>query len=322
MPDGNLEAQGKAQSHERILTKPIGSLGRLELIYEWLTKWQARYPAQINEVQIAIFAGNHGVSKHQVSAYPSEVTEQMVNNFALGGAAINQLSNLLDANLNVVPMKLDIPVGDFSEEPAMSESECVESFCVGMQAVDKCSDLICIGEMGISNTTAASALSTALHGGNSIDWVGLGTGIDENRLKHKRAIVNRGLAKHINANGDPLKLLCCFGGREFAAIAGAVVAARHLSLPVMLDGFTCTVAASVIECLRSGGLDHCLVSHCSAELGHLKLLKLLDKDALFDFQMRLGEGSGAALGAMIVRAACEVHTGMATFDQAGVSGKK
>tara|TARA_B100000686_G_scaffold354433_1_gene464659 strand:- start:13388 stop:14413 length:1026 start_codon:yes stop_codon:yes gene_type:complete len=322
MPGEDYEAQENARSHERLLTKPRGSLGQLEKIYEWLATWQKRYPAELNTIQILIFAGNHEVSKYGVSAYPSEVTQQMVNNFEIGGAAINQLSNLLNADLRVIPLKLDTPVKDFTLEPAMGDAECLEAFCSGMHAVDKNSDLICLGEMGISNTTAAAALAAILYGGNAKEWVGLGTGIDDNSLKRKQEIVDRGLKTHLNSIGDPLKLLCCFGGREFAAIAGALVAARYLNLPVMLDGFTCTVAAAVIEFLHAGALNHCMVSHCSAEMGHRKLLNLIKKDSLFDFKMRLGEASGAALGAMIVQAACRVHNGMATFDEAGVSERE
>lgn len=320
MPNADYNAKKQTQEREKRLAKPIGSLGKLELLTQWLAAWQANYPGRIEKLCITVFAGNHGVAKHNVSAYPPEVTSQMVKNFESGGAAINQLATILQAKLNVIPINLESPVNDFTISSAMDEETCVKAFSIGMGSVIGNEDLICLGEMGIANTTAAAALAAGLFGGDGNKWVGPGTGIDENGICRKQAVVNVGLKTHVKNRGNPLELLRCIGGYEFAAIAGAVVAARLHGVPVVLDGFTCTVAASVIEALRPGALDHCQISHCSAEPGHAILLKILGREALFDFGLRLGEGSGSALGAMIIRAAFLIHSGMATFEEAAVSG--
>ena len=320
MPPGDDDAAVRARAREAVLTKPAGSLGRLEALTEWLATWQGRHPGSVEQVRIAVFAGNHGVAAQGVSAYPADVTAQMVANFEAGGAAINQLAATLGAELSVVPLDLATPVGDTTEGPAMTEAECVDAFCSGMDAVVEGLDLLCLGEMGIANTTAASALAAYLFGSDGAAWVGPGTGVDDAGLARKREVVDLALSRHRSAIAGPLDGLRCLGGREFAAIAGAVVAARHQHVPVMLDGFACTVAASVIHAARADGLDHCQVSHCSAEPGHARLLAAVGRTALLNFDMRLGEASGAALAALLVRAAAQTHAGMASFDEAGVSG--
>ena len=271
-------------------------------------------------IQVVVFAGNHGVAARGVSAYPAAVTAQMVANFEAGGAAINQLCDVLGAELTVVPLDLESPTEDMTQAPALDEAGCVAALEAGMAAVDADADLLCLGEMGIGNTTAAAALAAALCGGDGAAWVGPGTGVDRDGLARKAAVVDAALARHAEARRDPLAALGCVGGRELAAIAGAVVAARESRVPVLLDGFACAAAAAVVAKLRDDGLDHIQVAHCSAEPGHRLLLDALSLDPLLDLGLRLGEASGAALAAALVRMAVAAHNGMATFDSAGVSG--
>ncbi len=268
-----------------------------------------------------MFAGNHGVAARGVSAYPAAVTAQMVQNFTAGGAAVNQLCKTVDADLRVYEMALEQPTADFTQGPAMTEEECARAMAYGMMAVEPGIDVLCLGEMGIANTTSAAALCLALFGGEAADWTGPGTGVAGAALASKIKVVAEGVARHKSASGDSLEVLRRLGGHELAAIAGAVLAARLARIPVVLDGFACTAAAAIVWALDRRALDHCLVAHVSAEPGHRRLLAKLGKSALVDFGMRLGEASGATLAVAILKAALACHTGMATFGEAGVSSK-
>jgi nicotinate-nucleotide--dimethylbenzimidazole phosphoribosyltransferase len=319
-PPGDADALQAAQARQAVLTKPAGSLGRLEQIAEWLAAWQGRHPPRVERIQIIVFAANHGVAAHGVSAFPSAVTAQMVANFSAGGAAINQLSGWLDASLTVISLDLDTPTGDITQEAALDEADCLAAWQEGMAALDSQADLVCLGEMGIGNTTIASALSAALFGGTGADWAGRGTGVDDDGLARKASAIDKALTLHKDHLGDPLEALRRVGGREFAAIAGATLAARQARVPALLDGFACSAAAALLHAVRADGLDHCLVSHNSVEPGHARLLKKIGQQPLLDFSLRLGEASGAALAAGLVRAAAITHNGMATFESAGISG--
>jgi nicotinate-nucleotide--dimethylbenzimidazole phosphoribosyltransferase len=318
-PPADADAARAARARQAVLTKPAGSLGRLEEIAEWLAAWQGGTP-RAERIQIIVFAANHGIAARGVSAYPSEVTAQMVANFTAGGAAINQLSEWLGASLTVIPLSLETPTGDATREAAMDEETCLAAWRAGMAALDAKADLVCLGEMGIGNTTIAAALSAALFGGSGTDWAGRGTGIDDAGLQRKTAAIDEALACHGGDLADPLEALRRIGGREFAAIAGATLAARHARVPVMLDGFACSAAAAVLYAANPQALAHCLVAHNSVEPGHARLLAEIGQKPLLDFSLRLGEGSGAALAAAMVRAAAAAHNGMATFESAGVSG--
>ena len=319
-PPADEDALQAARARQAILTKPAGSLGRLEEIAEWLAAWQGRHPPRAEHIQIIVFAANHGIAARGISAYPSEVTAQMVANFAAGGAAINQLSGWLGASLEVIPLALDAPTGDITQQAAMDEAVCLAAWRQGMAALDGDADLVCLGEMGIGNTTIAAALSAALFGGAGADWAGRGTGVDDAGLARKIAAIDDALDRHGAHLADPLEAMRRLGGREFAAIAGATVAARHARIPVLLDGFACSAAAALLHAVKRGALDHCLVAHQSVEPGHARLLENISQQPLIDFSLRLGEGTGAALAAAMVRAAAAAHNGMATFESAGVSG--
>ncbi len=302
------------------LTKPPGSLGRLEDLVAWLAAWQGRARPRVDAPRTAVFAGNHGISAQGVSAYPASVTHEMVQNFIAGGAAVNQLCALVDADLRVYELALDQPTADFSQGPAMSEKDCAHAMAYGMMAVEPGFDILALGEMGIGNTTSAAALCLALFGGEADQWVGRGTGVDDEALARKVALVEQSVALHQSA-GDPLSILACLGGLELAAIAGAILAARRAKIPVLLDGYATTAAAATLFAFDATALDHCQVAHVSAEPGHARLLDKIGKTALLNFGMRLGEGSGATLAIPLLQAACACHNGMATFAEARVSGK-
>ncbi len=321
LPGPDLEAGSAAEARQRELIKPAGSLGRLEELAVWLATWQGRASPKLEHPHIAVFAGTHGVATRGVSAYPPEVTQQMVGAFVNGLAAINQLAAQADADLRVYELALEIPTADFTQGPAMGEEDCATAMAYGMMAMEEGPDVVALGEMGIGNTTAAAALACGLFGGAPDDWVGRGTGVDEAGLARKRQAVAQALAANAGALGDPLSTLAALGGRELAAIAGAVVACRMGRIPVVLDGYACTAAAAVLHKADPRALDHCVVAHRSVEPGHARLLEALGKRPLLDLDMRLGEASGAALALPILKAAAAIHTGMATFAEAGVSGK-
>ncbi len=323
LPGPELEARTHAVRREAQLTKPAGALGRLEEIAEWLASWQGRAHPRVERPRIAVFAGTHGVAARGVSAYPPEVTQQMVKNFTSGGAAINQLAASIDADLRIYELDLDHPTADFTKGAAMDETRAANAMAYGMMAAEPGIDVLCLGEMGIANTTTAATLCAALFGGSGADWAGPGTGVSGKALAHKIAVIDEALAHHSEAirKRDPLELLAAVGGEEFAAIAGAIVAARMGRIPVLLDGYACTAAAAVLHAQDRRALDHCLVAHRSAEPGHARLLDAIGQRPLLDLGMRLGEASAAALAVPLLKAAAACHNGMATFAEAGVSSK-
>ena len=320
MPGPDEAAREAARARDAVLTKPAGALGRLEEIAAWLAGWQARAPA-VNRALVAVFAGNHGVVAKGVAAYPADVTRQMVENFAAGGAAINQICIAHDLGLKVFDLALDVPTGDITEEAALSERDCAATMAFGMEAIAGGTDLLCVGEMGIGNTTPAAAIYAALFGGSGADWVGAGAGADDAQLERKRGAVDRALELHGAHLNDPLEVLRRLGGREIAAMAGAILAARFQKVPVLVDGFVATAAAAILHKANPRALDHCMLAHLSAEPAHGGAVEAMGMRPILDLGMRLGEGTGAALAAGVVRAAALCHTGMATFEQAGVSGK-
>jgi nicotinate-nucleotide--dimethylbenzimidazole phosphoribosyltransferase len=320
LPGPDLAAGSAASQRQTQLTKPIGSLGRLEELAVWLATWQGHHPPRLDHPRTAVFAANHGVAARGVSAYPASVTAQMVQNFIAGGAAINQLCRTVDADLKVYEMNLEAPTGDIVDGPALGHEECAKAMAYGMMAVEPGIDALALGEMGIGNTTVAAALCAGLFGGAAELWTGPGTGVAGEALEAKRRIVAAAVARHRPVAGDPFDLLCRLGGLELAAITGAVMAARLGRVPVVLDGFVSTAAAAVLFAADPHALDHCVVAHVSAEPGHRHLLERIGQRPLFDLGMRLGEASGATLALGLLKAAAACHNGMATFAEAGVSG--
>lgn len=267
LPGVDAAAQQQIANREAELTKPAGSLGRLEELACWLGGWQKRTRPQLERVQILIFAGNHGVVRQGVSPWPQDVTAQMVQNFESGGAAINQLARVADARLRVVPVLGLASTADFTTAPAMTEAAFLEAVRTGYDAVPRDCDLLCLGEMGIGNTTAASALAAGLFGGSGADWAGRGTGLDAPGVAHKARVIDAALAYHkaemaaaqgtsamegeraklfgaVTPAYDPLEIARRLGGYELAALLGATLAARHYGIPVLLDGFVCTAAVA------------------------------------------------------------------------------
>ena len=322
LPPHDSAARQVIALREATLTKPPASLGRLEDLTQWLGGWQHRSTPRLDTVQVLIFAGNHGMTAHGVSPWPMAVTAQMVDNFRHGGAAINQIARTVGARLDVICLNDLHPTADFTTAPAMTEHDFLHAVATGFNAVPPDCDLLCLGEMGIGNTTAASAMAAALTGRAGPDWAGHGTGLDDAGARRKAAVIDMALHRHAHALGNPLDIARRLGGYELAAMLGAMLGARHKGVPVLLDGFVCLCAAAPLAMLNTPGkgLAHTQLSHCATPDGHTSTLAtLLGLSPLLGLGLRLGEGSGAALAVSILRAALACHTGMATFGQAAVS---
>lgn len=318
LPAFDTEAARAADARQMTLTKPPASLGRLEEIAAFMAGWRGVAQPGIAKAQALVFAGNHGICARGVNPFPQAVTAQMVANFKAGGAAINQLCRVSGADLEVVALDLDRPTADFTAGPAMTEAETLEAMATGAAAVDTSADILLLGEMGIGNSTVAAALALSAFGGDAQGWVGRGTGSDADGMSLKARVISEGAALH--AGLSAMGKLAALGGREQAAICGAVLAARMARIPVLLDGFICTASVAPLFAARPEALDHCLIAHRSAEPGHRQLAEKMGKRPLLDLGMALGEGSGAALALSVVRGALACHNGMATFAEAGVSG--
>lgn len=319
LPSADAPSIARARDRQAMLTKPPGSLGRLEDIAVFFAGWHASEKPAIRTGKAAIFAGNHGIAALGVSAFPSAVTVEMVRNFSAGGAAINALARTAGLDLQVVPLDLDNPTADFTIDAALSADECLAALSAGAAVVSDGLDLLVVGEMGIGNTTAAAALSARSFAGPAADWVGRGTGVDDAGIARKIDVVERGLMRHAAAPSTAFETLRRLGGRETAAIAGAVLAARMRRVPVVLDGFITCAAVAPLFAQQPLIVEHCLAGHRSAEPGHTRLLGQFGLEPLLTLDMRLGEGSGAAVAVGIIRAALAAHAEMATFAQAGVS---
>ncbi|WP_411836655.1 nicotinate-nucleotide--dimethylbenzimidazole phosphoribosyltransferase [Paracoccus sp. ME4] len=316
MPRFDATAADAALARQAQLTKPAGSLGRLEELAVFMAGWQGTDRPVLERAQALIFAGNHGIAAQGVTPFPPAVTAAMVANFRAGGAAINQLCRVAGAALSVVDLDLERPTADFTQGPAMTQAEVAEAMARGAEAVDPEAHVLLLGEMGIGNSTVAAALAAATFGGRAEDWVGPGTGAQGAMLIAKTRVVAEGLYRHaVTGTADTL---AAFGGREQAAICGAVRRAGELGIPVILDGFICTAAAAVLTRDDTAALAHCLIGHESAEPGHRRLIAALGMRPVLSLDMRLGEGSGAAVALLVLRAALECHNGMATFAEAGI----
>lgn len=331
----NIRARDAARARQSQLTKPPGSLGRMETIAEQFAAWQGRSIPELNHIRLCVFAADHGVAARGVSAFPQEVTAQMVQNFCAGGAAVSVLGNLFDADFRVInlgcvapvpahPKLLDLSIApgtaDLSQGDAMTEEQLAQALAAGREQVQGGQfELFIGGEMGIGNTTSASALEAALLGLSAERVVGRGTGISGAALEHKRELIDRALALHQPSSGQPLKILQCLGGFEIAALVGAYIACGQRGVPILVDGFISTAAALTACRLVPELRPWLLFAHQSAEPGHRLMLKFLEAEPLLALDMRLGEGSGAALAVPILQSALALHRNMATFAEAGVS---
>ena len=318
LPGKHEAVEAEALLHQNQLTKPPGALGRLEELAVFLASWQGKVKPSLASAQALVFAGNHGICAQGVNPFPQEVTAQMVANFTAGGAAINQLCAVSGAELDVVPLSLETPTANFVEQEALTEDELCSAISTGAQSVNADADILLLGEMGIGNSTVSSALAASVFGGDVARWVGAGTGSDEAGIARKQAVIEQGLKIH--GSRTDLSALLAFGGREQAAICGAVLAARMARIPVILDGFICSAAAAPLFGIAPDSLDHCLVGHVSAEPGHKQLLAAMAKSAILHLDMRLGEGTGAAVALSVLRGAVACHNQMATFESLGIAG--
>ncbi|MBH3430717.1 nicotinate-nucleotide--dimethylbenzimidazole phosphoribosyltransferase [Pseudomonas alkylphenolica] len=330
----------QALARQQQLTKPAGSLGRLEQIAVRLAGLQGQLKPRLDQVHIAIFAGDHGVVAEGISAYPQAVTGQMLQNFVNGGAAISVLARQLNAQLEVVDLgtidpHLDLPgvrhlqvgpgTANFAQAPAMTWEQGLQALQGGrdsaLRAAASGAQLFIGGEMGIGNTTAASALACALLGCPASELSGPGTGLNADGVRHKAAVIERALTLHADLPADPVQRLFCFGGFEMAALVGAYLGCAQAGITVLVDGFICTVAALVAVRINPGCRDWLLFGHCGAEPGHRRLLAELDAEPVLALGLRLGEGSGAALAVPVLRLACDLHGQMATFAEAAVADR-
>jgi nicotinate-nucleotide--dimethylbenzimidazole phosphoribosyltransferase len=310
LPPVDTSAAARVRESFARMDKPKNSLGRLEEIAAWLAAATGRAPHVLRPV-VAVFAGNHGVARHGVSPRPVEATQRLVELAAAGGAAVNQVCIAHDLGLKVYDLALHLPTADFTQDAALDERGCAATMAFGMEAVAGGVDLLAIGDIGVGGSTAAAAIFAALYGGSGADWAGVGSGADAAMIANKADVVDRGLALHAAHLKDPLEILRRFGGREFAAIAGAILAARMEKVPVVLDGLAATAAAAILHRANPAALDHCLLSQVSAEPGHRKAVAKLGLKPLLDFGMHHGEGAGAALAAGFVKTAALIQSGMA-----------
>ena len=337
--DVDQASRDHALARQQQLTKPTGSLGRLEDVAVQLAGLQGRLKPKVDEVWIAIFAGDHGVVAEGVSAYPQAVTGQMLHNFIMGGAAISVLARQLSAQLDVVDLgtvaPLDLPgvrhlnlgpgTANFAHGPAMAEAQLHAALEGGRDSVLRAkaagTQLFIGGEMGIGNTTVASALACALLDCPPTSLVGPGTGLDAKGVSHKAEVIERALQLHVACVGNALASLRALGGFEVAALVGAYLACAQEGIVALVDGFICSVAALEAVGINPSCREWLFFGHRGAEPGHRLVLNALQAEPLLDLGLRLGEGSGAALAVPLLRLACELHNGMATFAEAAVADR-
>lgn len=315
MPSRDDEAFTAVSDRAANILRPAGALARLDSVAAWVAGWQRSASPVVRKPAALIFAADHGVASAGVSAYPTDVTAAMLAAYRAGKSTINAFAAVAGASVQAIDTGVGRPTGDIRIESAMSPERFDEAVAAGRDAVnDLDADLLVLGEMGIGNTTAAASITAALCGGDITDWVGRGTGVDDDGLQRKRNAVQLAVAR-IAGITNPLEVLREVGGAELVAITAAIVAARHRRLPVMLDGYVVTAAALPLHCKNAAALDHCAVGHCSAEPGHRRLLERIGKQPLLDLDMRLGEGSGAMASVPLVAMACVGITDVPTFGE-------
>lgn len=334
----DMHSQQTAANRQLQLTKPPGSLGMLETVAVSLAGMQAKALPAIEQVHITVYAGDHGIMAEGVSAFPQSVTSAMVRNFANGGAAISVLAKQLDAQLNVInlgtvdeletingvtDLRIAAGTANFRYQSAMTTEQTRQAMLAGADNVKTCldikADLYIAGEMGIGNTTSATALATCLLDCLPAELVGPGTGLDSQGISHKLRVIEDALIEHSTAIDSSLTALRFFGGFEIAAMVGSYLACAKSGLPVLIDGFISSVAALAAERIQPGCKQWFLYAHQSAEPGHGRILSALNAEPMLKMNLRLGEGSGAAVAVPLLKLACSLHRNMATFEQANIA---
>lgn len=338
----DFDAKQQAEQRQLQLTKPTGALGQLEQLAIQLAGLQGTVYPQIQQPWITIFAGDHGVVAENISAYPQAVTRQMLQNFASGGAAISVIAKHHHAHLQVVDCGTVGDVYDyvgverhciragtanFAQQVAMTEQECLAALQLGKDSVDRAkvqaADIFIAGEMGIGNTCSASALACLLLNEDAAQLTGVGTGINNQQLQHKIAVIDQAVKLHQhNVADDAFKILAAVGGLEIAAMTGAYIRSAQLGLPIVVDGFISSVAALCAVRIQPESRAWMLFGHQSAEYGHQRVLKALDAQPILNMNLRLGEGSGAGAALSMLQLACVLHNQMATFAESEVTGDK
>lgn len=314
-PPMEAEAVDLARRRLAMLALGEGGLGRLGDLAVWLAGWQAAEEPQLRRPLIAIFAGSHGVAAKGASDFAPGATQAMMEVVAGGGAAVNQIALQYDAGLKMFDLALDLPTPDITQADALEEDACAATMAFGMEAIAGGTDLLCVGALGVGGRVPAAAIAAKLVGGNGRDWID-----GEGALAARRiALVDAVLAHHAAIPSDPLEVLRRLGGRELAAIAGAIIASRYQRIPVLLDGFVSGAAALVLERLAPGMTDHCLAASASATPAHDRLLAVLGKEPLFRTGITLDDGTAAASGIGLLRSAAAILNGMAEAEQAGIA---
>jgi nicotinate-nucleotide--dimethylbenzimidazole phosphoribosyltransferase len=311
LPEGDEAAANRVRTLFAKAEKPANSLGRMEDAAAWLAQWSGRAPPLVNRPLVAVFAGNHGVAGQGVSPRLVEATARSVELCAAGGAAINAVCLSYDLGLQVFDLALDLPTGDITRQAALDERNCAATMAFGMEAVAGGTDLLCLGDLGVGNSTVAAAVLCMLYGGKGAEWVGRGSGADAAMLARKAEVVDAAVALHGSHRGDPFEVLRRVGGREFAAISGAIIAARAEKVPVILDGFGAIAAASVLHAINPSILGHCLLAQRPTDPGLARAVERLRLEPMLDLGLAHGEGVGAALAAGVVRTAALLSSGMA-----------
>ena len=311
-PEPDSVARDAVASRAQEVLRPSGAFSRLDHVAAWLAGWQRTGAPAVRRPAILIAAADHGVVGRGVSAYPSEITRAMVAAIDAGVATSSVLARQVPASLRLIDVGVGSPTADLTVEPTMSHDRFREAFIAGRDAVTETEcDLLVLGEMGIGNTTAASAVAASLFGGRGASWVGRGSGLDDEGLARKIEVVE--VARSRVPSATPAEVLRSVGGAELAALAGACLEARLRSIPVVLDGFVCTAAVAPLAVAFPGALDHCIAGHLSPEPGHALLLQALHMEPLLDLGLRLGEGSGALLAVPLIRMAAAAVVEVATF---------
>ena len=317
LPGPDRLAREQVAARAATVLRPVGAFSRLDAMAAWLAGWHETAAPRVQRPHVAVFAADHGVAVDGVSAYPAEVTAAMVEAIRGGVATITVLAREVGATLELFDVGVGRPTKNIRVADAMSAEDFDSAVAAGATAVESLdADLLVVGEIGIGNTTAAAAVAAAVCGGDAVDWVGPGSGVVGAKLAHKCSVVQAALDRV--GPVAPIEALRRLGGRELAAMAGAVATARRRRLPVVLDGFIATAAVAPLAIERPGSIDHCIAGHCSAEPGHQRLLEMLGLEPVIRLDLRLGEGSGALVAVPIIRMAAAAVVEVATFEEWGL----